>query len=304
MASTRRKSATKSGARNGSAEKAKAPGPAKISLMGERKLGRVLVTGASAGIGAELAREFASHGHSLVLVARSRDKLDALAGELRAAHDTDSLVIEADLSDSAQLVAVVEQLHDENIDVDILVNNAGIIDIGPFADAAPDKLQQIIAVNIAATTALTSLLLPSMLERRFGRILNVSSLAGFQPVPSMAVYAASKAYVLSLTESLAEELRATGVSVTALCPGLTNTSMVASIKASSDTAKWTPSFLISDPKSVARQAYAALMMGQTVVVPGLPNQVAAAWSQVTPRWLLRTVTGFAVRQADWMQRRA
>lgn len=304
MASPRKKAGPKAGSGSSSKARKSPASQAKLSLMGERRMGRVLVTGASAGIGAELAREFASHGHSLVLVARSRDKLDALAGELRAAHDTDSIVIEADLSDATQLVSVVDELNDKEVDVDILVNNAGIIDVGPFSSAAPEKMQQIIAVNIAASTALTSLLLPSMLARRFGRILNVSSLAGFQPVPSMAVYAASKAYMLSLTESLAEELRATGVSVTALCPGLTNTNMVASIQASSSTAKWAPSFLISDPKSVARQAYSGLMMGQTVVVPGLPNQVAAAWSQVTPRWLMRTVTGFAVRQADWMQRRA
>ncbi len=277
-----------------------ATGP-KLALVGQRKMGRVLITGASAGIGAELAREFASHAHDLVLVARSKDKLDALAGELNAAHDTNAIVITADLSTSDQLGSLVEQLQFQNIDIDILVNNAGIIDVGPFADAAPDKLQQLIALNIAAATALISLLLPAMIERKFGRILNVASLAGFQPIPSMAVYAASKAYVLSLTESLAEELRGTGVKVTALCPGLTDTNMVTSIKAQSRTAQWTPSFLISDPRAVARQAYKALMSGQTILVPGLPNQMAAAWSQVTPRWLTRTFTGFAMRQADWMK---
>ena len=257
--------------------KKKSEGKSKPTLMGERKMGRVLITGASAGIGAELAREFASHAHDLVLVARSKDKLDALAGELRAAHDTNAIVIQADLSASDQLVGLVQQLQDESIDVDILVNNAGVIDVGPFADAAPAKLQQLIALNIAAATALTSLLLPQMIERKFGRVLNVASLAGFQPIPSMAVYAASKAYILSLTESLAEELRGTGVKVTALCPGLTDTNMVASIKAASDTAKWTPGFLISNPKTVAKQAYVALMAGQTVLVPGFPNQLAAAW---------------------------
>jgi short-subunit dehydrogenase len=290
--------------RSKSGPKASTAPKEKISVMGGRRMGRVLITGASAGIGAELAREFASHAHSLVLVARSKDKLDALAGELRAAHDTDAIVLAADLSASDELGAVVQHLHDNDIDVDILVNNAGIIDIGPFADAAPEKLQQLIALNIAASTALTSLLLPPMIERKFGRILNVASLAGFQPVPSMAVYAASKAYVLSLTEALAEELTGTGVKVTALCPGLTDTNMVSSIKAQSKTAQWTPSFLISDPKSVAKQAYRALMAGQTILVPGLPNQIAAAWSQVTPRWLTRTFTGLAVRQADWMNRKA
>ncbi len=273
----------------------------KPALVGQRKMGRVLITGASAGIGAELAREFARHAHDLVLVARSKDKLDALAGELNAAHDTDAIVIAADLSAQGGPQSVVDQLSRKKIDIDILVNNAGIIDVGHFVESEPGKLQQLIALNIAAATSLMSQLLPKMIERRFGRILNVASLAGFQPVPSMAVYAASKAYVLSLTEALAEELRGTGVKVTALCPGLTNTNMVASIKAQSKTAEWTPSFLISDPKSVAKQAYKATMAGQTILVPGLPNQVAAAWAQVTPRWLTRTFTGFAARRADWMK---
>jgi short-subunit dehydrogenase len=273
----------------------------KPTLMGERDMGRVLVTGASAGIGAEIAREFAKHGHHLVLVARSKDKLQALAGELNAGHDTDTIVVAQDLSTPDGAKAVVEELHDQGIEIDILVNNAGIIDVGPFADTDVDKYQQMIALNIGALTTLTSLLLPHMLERRFGRILNVASLAGFQPIPSMAVYAASKAYVLSFTESLSEELRGTGVRVTALCPGMTDTNMVAEVKATSETAQWTPSFLISDPKEVAAEAYKATMSGQTILVPGFPNQLAAAWAQVSPRWIVRTVTGFWARQADWMK---
>jgi short-subunit dehydrogenase len=269
--------------------------------MGERELGRVLVTGASAGIGAELAREFAKHGHHLVLVARSEDKLMALAGELNAGHDTDTLVIAADLATPEGPKSVVETLHENGVEIDILINNAGIIDVGPFADTDTGKFQQMVALNIGALTTLTSLLLPHMLERRFGRILNVASLAGFQPIPSMAVYAASKAYVLSLTESLSEELRGSGVHITALCPGMTDTNMVAEMKAQSETLQWAPSFLISNPKEVAAQAYKATMSGQTILVPGLPNQVAAAWAQVNPRWLVRTVTGFWARQADWMK---
>ncbi len=281
--------------------KKKAEPKKKPTLMGERQLGRVLITGASAGIGAELAREFAKHGHHLVLVARSEDKLMALAGELNAGHDTDTLVIAADLATPEGAKGVVETLHEHGVEIDILVNNAGIIDIGPFADTDPEKFQQLIALNIGALTALTSFLLPHMLERRFGRILNVASLAAFQPIPSMAVYAASKAYVLSLTESLSEELRSTGVRVTALCPGLTDTNMVAEVKASSETAQAMPSFLISDPKEVAAQAYKATMSGQTILVPGLPNQLAAAWAQLSPRWVTRTVTGFWARQTDWMK---
>ncbi len=275
--------------------------PKKPTLMGERQLGRVLITGASAGIGAELAREFAKHGHHLVLVARSEDKLMALAGELNAGHDTDTLVIAADLATPEGPKSVVETLHEHGVEIDILVNNAGIIDVGAFADTDPEKFQQLIALNIGALTALTSYLLPHMLERRFGRILNVASLAAFQPIPSMAVYAASKAYVLSLTEALSEELPGTGVHITALCPGLTDTNMVAEVKASSETAQAMPSFLISDPKQVAAQAYKATMSGQTILVPGLPNQLAAAWAQVSPRWVTRTVTGFWARQTDWMK---
>ncbi len=281
--------------------KKKPSAPRKPTLVGERKLGRVLITGASAGIGAELAREFAKHGHSLVLVARSKDKLTALAAELSAAHDTDALVIVEDLSRPGCPRAIAAELEERDIEVDILVNNAGVLDVGPFADTPTETYENMVALNIAALTSLTSLLLPPMIERKFGRILNVASLAAFQPVPSMAVYAASKAYVLSLTESLSEELRATGVKITALCPGLTDTGMVANMKAKSTTAQRTPSMLISDPKDVAKQAYKATMSGQTILVPGIPNQMAAAWAQVTPRWLTRTVTGFASRRTDWMK---
>jgi hypothetical protein len=272
----------------------------KPTLMGERKLGRVLITGASAGIGAELAREFAGHGHHLVLVARSKDKLTALAAELNAAHDTDALVIVEDLSRPGCTAAIAAELEERAIEIDILVNNAGVLDVGPFADTPTETYDNMVALNVAAPTSLTSLLLPPMIERRFGRILNVASLAGFQPIPSMAVYAASKAYVLSLTESLSEELRGTGVTITALCPGLTDTNLLAGVKAKSQTAQWTPSLLISDPKTVAKQAYKATMSGRTILVPGLPNQLAAAWAQLNPRWVVRTVTGFATRRADWM----
>ncbi len=286
------------------AAKKKPRTPKKPTVVGERKLGRVLITGASAGIGAELAREFASHAHALVLVARSKDKLEALAGELNAAHDTDTLVIVEDLSRPGCAKAIADELAERGIEIDILVNNAGVIDVGPFADTDPATYDNMVALNVAAVTSMTSLFLPHMLERNFGRILNVASLAGFQPIPSMAVYAATKAYVLSLTESLSEELRGTGVKVTALCPGLTDTNMVAGMKAKSEMARATPSLLISDPKDVAKQAYKATMAGQTILVPGLPNQIAAAWAQVTPRWLTRTVTGFATRQADWMKAKA
>ena len=266
-----------------------------------REVGRVLITGASAGIGAELAREFARHGHRLTLVARRKDKLAALARELDAEYHVDVKVIVQDLVRPAGPAAVVKATQDEGEPIGILVNNAGVIDVGPFVSAPVDKLVGLVNLNVRALTELTGLLLPAMVERKFGRILNVASLAAFQPVPGMAVYAASKAYVLALSEALGEELKGSGVTVSALCPGVTDTDMAAEIKAGSSTAAKLPKELVSDPVDVAARAYRALMAGQAVLVPGLPNQITAAWAQVTPRWLTRYVTGIAARRTDWLK---
>jgi hypothetical protein len=265
------------------------------------EVGRVLVTGASAGIGAELAREFARHGHRLTLVARRKDKLAELAAELEREFHVDVKVVVGDLAKATGAAAVLKAVQAEREHVGILVNNAGVIDVGPFAEADTEKLAGLVDLNVRALTALTSLFVPDMVKRGFGRVLNVASLAAFQPVPSMAVYAASKAYVLALSEALFEELKGTGVTVTALCPGLTDTNMVTEIKAGSSAAAKVPKQLVSDPADVAAEAYKALMSGQAVLVPGLPNQITAAWAQVTPRWLTRYVTGFAARRTDWLK---
>jgi len=264
-------------------------------------VGRVLITGASAGIGAELAREFARHGHRLTLVARRKDKLAELATELNREFHVDVKVIVGDLAKATGAAAVLKAVQAEREHVGILVNNAGVIDVGAFAAADTAKLVGLVDLNVRALTELTSLFVPAMLKRGFGRVLNVASLAAFQPVPSMAVYAASKAYVLAMTEALSEELKGSGVTVTALCPGLTDTNMVAEIKAGSTVAAKVPRQLVSDPADVAAEAYRALMSGQVVLVPGLPNQITAAWAQVTPRWLTRYVTGFAARRTDWLK---
>jgi len=265
------------------------------------EVGRVLITGASAGIGAELAREFARHGHRLTLVARRRDKLSKLAVELESEHHVDVKVLVQDLAKPTGPAAVVKAAQAEGEDIGILVNNAGVIDVGAFAAGSTEKIVGLVNLNVRALTELTSLLLPRMVERRFGRVLNVASLAAFQPVPTMAAYAASKAYVLALTEALHEELRGSGVKVTALGPGITETSMAEEIKAGSTTAAKLPKQFVSDPVDVAREAYRALMRGQVVLVPGVSNQVTAAWAQVTPRWLTRYVTGFAARRTDWLK---
>jgi short-subunit dehydrogenase len=269
--------------------------------IGGREVGRVMITGASAGIGAELAREFARHGHRLTLVARSKGKLAALAAELEREFHVDVKIVVQDLARSTGPSAAAKAARADGEDIGILVNNAGVIDVGAFAASPTEKLVGLVNLNVRALTELTSLLLPRMVERRFGRVLNVASLAAFQAVPSMAAYAASKAYVLALTEALAEELRGSGVTVCALCPGMTDTHMMAEIKAGSSAAAKLPKQLISDPRDVATQAYKALMSGQVVLVPGLPNQITAAWSQAMPRWLTRYVTGFAARRTDWLK---
>ncbi len=262
-------------------------------------VGRVLITGASAGIGAELARAFAREGHQLTLVARRRAKLEALAVELEREHYVDVRTIVQDLSKPTGAAAVVKAAEADG-HVGILVNNAGVIDVGPFAASSTDALVDMVNLNVRALTELTSLVVPGMVERGFGRILNVASLAAFQAVPGMATYAATKAFVLALTEALSEELKGSGVSATALCPGITDTDMATDIQAG--TAVKLPRQLVSDPADVAAEGVKALMAGQAVVVPGFPNQITAAWAQVTPHWLTRYIAGFAARRADWLTR--
>ena len=178
-----------------------------------------LVTGASAGLGLHFARVFARDGHDLVLVARRQDRLDQLATELSQAYGTRSTVIAADLTDPKTPLSIHEQLIRAGIEVDFLVNNAGFGNNGAFADHDLTRELDAVELNVKALTHLTGLVLPAMLARGSGRILNVASLAGFLPGPFMATYYASKAYVLSFTEALAYELRGSGITVTALCPG-------------------------------------------------------------------------------------
>ncbi len=190
--------------------------------MRENRL-TALVTGASSGIGEDLARLFAADGHNLVLVARGGERLHALAGELRDRKRIAASVIVADLSDPASPDRIARELVENGQQIDVLVNNAGFGQYGMFAKVDPVELGRLLQVNVSALTLLTRLLLPGMLSRRSGRVLNVASTAAFQPGPLMAPYYASKAYVLSLSEALAEETRGTGVTVTCLCPGPTTT---------------------------------------------------------------------------------
>ena len=186
--------------------------------------GTALITGASSGIGAAFARLFAAEGFDLVLTARREQKLQALADDIPTA--TKILVLPGDLSTSAGITAFCDSVSRQSLEIDVLVNNAGMMVEEEFPNLTPEQIERTITLNITALTLLIHQFLPAMKARKSGRILNVASVAAFHPVPGMDIYAATKAYVLSFSEALSENLRDTGVSVTALCPGLTDTDMV------------------------------------------------------------------------------
>jgi short-subunit dehydrogenase len=251
-----------------------------------------LVTGASAGIGKEIARVLAAD-HDLVLSARRADELNALAAELTAAGAACRVVV-ADLADPAGPRALFAAVESAGRPVEVLVNNAGFGDLGFFAAADPAKLLRMIQVNVTALTELTHLFLQGMKGRGRGRILNVGSVAGFQPGPIMAVYYGTKAYVNSLSQALANELSGTGVTVTALCPGPTHTefSAVAGMRESKV-------FSVGGrltARQVAEAGVAAMRRGKVVVVPGLKNRLLIAFQRLVPRsWVVGIVR--------WMQQK-
>jgi short-subunit dehydrogenase len=256
-----------------------------------------LVTGASSGIGESLAHCFAEAGHNVVLVARSADKLAALADDLAGRHGIKAWVEPADLSTEGAAARLAATLKRKRRPIDVLVNNAGVLLQGPFTGMKPADHQQLIDLNITGLTALLAHFVPAMVERGRGKVLNVASIAAFQPVPTLATYAATKAYVLSLTESLSEELKGTGVTVTALCPGITATNMLKDARAANARLKQLPPFLVGDVVDVARQGFAACMKGEVICVPGLMNRAAMIASRGTPKWLVRRIGGALGRKA-------
>lgn len=242
----------------------------------------VLITGASDGIGKELAYKYAQDGYRLVLAARSEEKLQKLAEELMPAP---VIVKRKDLSDMNQVRELYEELKAESVCVDVLVNNAGFGLYGEFLRTSADEELNMIDLNIKSITLLAKLFAPDMAERGSGHILNVASTAAFQPGPLMAVYYATKAYVLSFSEAIENELKGTGVSVSVLCPGPTKTGF-------SDRANLGQSKLfksgVMDVKEVADAAYKGLHKKKTVIIPGLKNKMLAAAVRFMPR---KTVTG-------------
>jgi short-subunit dehydrogenase len=251
----------------------------------------VLITGASSGIGEALAGEFAGAGHDLVLVARSEKKLEQLADRFHAECGVNVRVAPADLSEHKAAAKLAALLEGEGVTVDILVNNAGVLEHGRFVDIPATVDQDLIDLNISGLTSMLNQFVPGMVERGRGRVLNVASIASFQPVPSLATYAATKAYVLSLSESLSEELRGSGVTITALCPGVTSTNMVSSAQERSQGLSKLPDFVIGDVEKVARQGFRACMKGEVICVPGAVNLATTLAGRSTPKWLLRRVSG-------------
>jgi hypothetical protein len=245
-----------------------------------------VVTGASSGIGAEIARDLARRGHRVTLVARSADRLAELAAEIDEAGGRAD-VLAADLSDRAVRAGLLERVSALGLVPDILVNNAGFSTMGPVHRADPEAEMDMIEVDVVAVADLCTRFLAGMVTRGRGAVLNVASTAAFQPLPGQAGYGAGKAFVLSYTQSLAGELRGTGVTATALCPGPVDTGFGARAGFSKQDAEAAlPSFLWVDAAAVAKAGVDAMDHGRLVAIPGVANRVAAAVAQVTPRSLL------------------
>jgi uncharacterized protein len=248
----------------------------------------VLITGASGGIGYELAGLFARDNHNLVLVARNIDKLTQVADDLQRRFGISAKAIALDLTSQAASQSLFDQLQREGIAVDILVNNAGYGVLGRFAGMPVEESLGQIQLNITALTSLTRLFLGPMLQRGSGKILNVASTAGFQPGPLMAVYYATKAYVISFSEALANELADKGITVTCLCPGPTVTGFAS--RAGNDKSRLFKQLRPMDARTVALKGYRGLMSGKTLVIPGLRNWLLAESLRISPRKVVTAVS--------------
>src|SRR6266571_2763903 len=247
-----------------------------------------LITGASAGIGREFARQLGSRARTLVLIARREQRLNELRDELRNQNAQLNVhVCVVDLSDKSQIDDLVRWLQENKIDIDFLINNAGLGDYGPFATSDPERDDRILQVNVVALTLLTRRLLPQMIARKRGAILNVSSSAGFLPIPGMAVYAASKAYTNSFSEALRAELRGTGLTVSALCPGPVHTEFGDVAKRPGGQPERGPEFVYVSVEKTARDALAAVEADRPLVIPGFAMKLGMFLVRITPMSILR-----------------
>jgi uncharacterized protein len=247
-----------------------------------------LVTGASSGIGLELARLFAKGGHDLILVARNETKLNELALYLGKMYRCNVEVIPADLSQPEVPEALIEELKTRGLRVDVLVNNAGFGENKMFAQQDMRRIMEMIQLNMTTLTQLTRLVLPQMVEAKKGRILNVASVAAFTPGPMMAIYYATKAYVLSFSEAIGNELKGTGVTVTALCPGPTRTNFSSAAGATNTNLYNAPG--VMDAAPVAEAGYRGCMKGTAIVIPGLANKMLVWAIAFSPRSIVTLIS--------------
>jgi short-subunit dehydrogenase len=256
-----------------------------------------LITGASAGLGREFARQLAGRARWLVLVARREQRLNELRDELMQQNPNLSVhTHRTDLANPSELQELITWLEREKIDVDLLINNAGLGNLGPFATSDPTRNEQMMLVNMVALTSLTRRLLPGMIARKCGAILNVSSSAGFLPIPGFAVYAATKAYVTSFSEALRTELRGTGVSVCALCPGPVHTEFQEVAKRPGDQPEGGPEFVHVPAEQVVQNALAALEANRPIVIPGLAMKLGMFLVRLTPMPILRWAARFSAKR--------
>jgi uncharacterized protein len=271
-----------------------------VSLPKPTSSSTALITGASAGIGSEIARELARRGHGVVLVARRKDRLDALAEELSGEYGVRAETIASDLGKPASRARIPGRLTELGLDVEILVNNAGFATGGPFHESDPSRELEQVRVLVEAVVALTSAFLPAMVKRRRGAILNVASTAAMQPLPYAAGYSAAKAYVLTFSEAIHQEVSGRGVTVTALCPGPVETDFW-------DQAGWQvaggvsfekafPRRALPSARDVARAGVDGIAAGRRVVIPGLPMRAAMLASRYVPHALKLPVVERVMRQ--------
>jgi len=246
----------------------------------------ILIAGASSGFGEEFARQYAEQGHSLVLVARRLDRLQKIADALRQQFGIEVAVEQVDLSDVAAIVQLHQRLRERGIAIDILINNAGHGLQGPFIDSKLDAALAMVQLDVASLTALTHMFAQDMRRRRRGKILLVASILAYQGVQNFAVYSAAKAYVLRLGEALHRELKRDGITITTLCPGMSDTGFAVAAQQ-----KITPALklLMMRPASVVRAGIRALQPGRISVVPGWANKVSVIFMWATPRWLHQAI---------------
>lgn len=261
-----------------------------MTFPGPSTSGTALVTGASSGIGAEIARELARRGHAVALVARREDRLRSLATELESDHGVSAMPIGADLADPADRDSLAERIAAQNRSVEILVNNAGFGSRGEFAGNDRGRMVEMVRVNVEAVVDLTSRFLPGMAKRGRGAVINIASVASFQPLPGSATYAASKAFVLSFSEAIRTEQRGSGVSVTAVCPGPVKTEFT-DAAGMGGVERDTPDLIWMSAEEIARHAVEGAEHDKRVVVPGALNRAQSIAGQHVPRGLALPVIG-------------